>query len=248
MIHVIICEDDPIQRKRMETIVYNHIIMEEYDAALALSTDNPFEVISYADVHPKRNKLYILDVDLGHEMNGITLAAHIREEDLHSSIAFVTTHAEMLHLTFQYKVEAIDYIVKDRPQEIPGRIQACIDAVYKRSVTDKRPTTGSYQVKDGGRMRLIPYEDIMFFTSHPAARKIVLHLENSQINFYGSINELEEISSDFYRSHKSFVVNLRNIRHVDRVTKEIEMTNGEIALVGTKKVQKLLEAIAERTK
>ena len=73
----------------------------------------------------------------------------------------------------------------------------------------------------------------------------MLYEENSQINFYGSISELSDISPDFYRSHKSFVVNLRNIKHVDRSIKEIEMINGEIALVGAKKVQKLIKALAE---
>jgi len=245
MIHVVICEDNAAQRERLERVVHNHIMMEEYDMQLALSTGTPTEVLDYAKVHPKQNRLYILDVDLGHEINGLSLATRIREADLHSAIVFFTTHAEFLHLTFQYKVEAMDYILKDRPLEIVARIQSCIDTVYKRFSNHESPKARNYRVKDGSQTRLIPFEDIMFFTSHPTSRKMVLHLENSQINFHGSINDLAEISPDFYRSHKSFVVNLQNIKHVDHVTKEIEMINGEIALVGAKKVQKLLNAITQ---
>jgi len=246
MVHAVICEDNPLQRRQIETIVSNHIMMEEYDMEIALSTDDPAAVLSFYESHPGQKVFYILDVDLGHEMNGLTLAARIRETDLYSAFIFVTTHADLLHLTFQYKLEAMDYIVKDRPLEIAARLQACIDTIYQRYASDKSPKTGRYQVKDGDRTRLIPFEDIMFFTSHTTPHKVVLHLANSQINFYGSINELAEISPDFYRSHKSFVVNLRNIQHVDHATKEIEMKNGEIALVGAKKVQDLLAAIAER--
>ncbi|MCL2568582.1 MAG: LytTR family DNA-binding domain-containing protein [Oscillospiraceae bacterium] len=245
MIHVVICEDNFAQRKRIETIVNNHIMMEEYDMEIALSADDPTAVLHYSHMHPEQKVFYILDVDLGHEIDGLALAARIRERDLYSAFIFVTTHADLLHLTFQYKLEAMDYIVKDRPLELQGRIQTCIDTIYQRYSSDKSPKTGRYQVKDGDRTRLIPFDDIMFFTSHPTPHKVVLHLENSQIIFYGSINELTEISPDFYRSHKSFVVNLKNIKQVDHAMKEIEMTNGEIALVGSKKVQELLNAIAE---
>jgi len=244
MVHVVICEDSSEQRERLEQIVRNHIMMEEYDMELILSTGNPDNVLDYLDTHTGRNCLYILDVDLAHEINGIALAARIRDVDLYSAIVFVTTHAELLQLTFQYKVEAMDYIVKERPLEIPDRVRACLDTFYRRYSNDSSPQGGNFQVKDGDRIRLIPFKDIMFFASHPTPHKVVLHLENSQINFYGSISELADLSPDFYRSHKSFVVNLRNIKHIDRTTNEIEMNSGEIALVGAKKVQKLIAAIA----
>ena len=244
MVHIIICEDNQAQRKRIEHMIQAHILMEEYDMEIALSTSDPTEVLAYSQNHPKRNKLYILDIDLNSELSGLSLAARIREVDLYSAIVFITAHTELMALTFQFRIEAMDYILKDHPAEIQSRIQACIDTVYKRYLSDTSYKAQNFQVKDGGMTRLIPVDDIMFFTSHPSSRKIVMHLENSQIHFYGSINELTEIGPDFHRSHKSFVVNLRNIKQVDRATKEIKMVNGETALVGAKKVQKLLEALA----
>lgn len=71
----------------------------------------------------------------------------------------------------------------------------------------------------------------MFFESSPVPHKIVLHMDNSQLEFYGSIKELEEVGESFYPCHKSFVVNRDNIKSIDRAKREIEMVNEEVCLV-----------------
>jgi two-component system response regulator AgrA len=247
MLNVIICEDNPTQLENMNNNVRNYITANKYNIDIAVSTTNPTEVLNYLEAHPKQTSIYILDVDLQHEINGLALASQIRKADTFGAIIFVTTHLELLPLTFKYKMEAMDYIIKDRPAEVETRIQECIDIAYQRYLDNDSSQANSFQVKDGSRTRFIPLDDIIFFSSHPTPHKVILHLDNSQINFYGSINELAQIGADFYRSHQSYVVNLRNIKQVDHITKKIEMINGEIALVGTKKVQELLRTIASLT-
>ena len=41
-------------------------------------------------------------------------------------IVFITAHGELSHMTFQYCIEAMDYIVKDYPERIPDRIKQCL--------------------------------------------------------------------------------------------------------------------------
>ena len=45
----------------------------------------------------------------------------------------MTSHSEMSLLTFQYKVEALDFIVKDDPQNIQRRIAECMEKAIQRS-------------------------------------------------------------------------------------------------------------------
>ena len=246
MIPIIICEDNAEQRKNVETIVYNHIVMEEYPMKIVLSTDNPDEVMAYLEEYPNQNGLYFLDVNLNHEINGILLASHIRESDIHAKIAFVTSHIELLPLTFKYKVEALDYIAKDGSSYFTDSVKSCIDIVHERFTADKPSSTGCYQVKDGSITRLIPFEDIIFFTTGSAPHKLNMHLHKSHISFYGYIKNMDEIAPNFFRTHKSFVVNLQNIKHINRKEKTIEMVNGETALLATKKMSALLNAIAEQ--
>ena len=112
MIKIFICEDNKNQQEKFKDIISNIIIIENYDMEIELVTENPYEVLE----HIKENTtsgLYFLDVDLHSKINGIQLAEKIRKYDPRGFIVFVTTHAEMSYLTFMYKVEAMDYIIKD---------------------------------------------------------------------------------------------------------------------------------------
>jgi two-component system response regulator AgrA len=246
MIPIIICEDILEQRKHTENIILNHIVMEDYRMNIVLSTNSPDDVMAYLSAHPNQNGLYFLDINLEHMMSGLSLATHIREKDPQSTIIFVTQHVELSPLTFKYKVEALDYIVKDDTKNFANNLISCIDTTHARYATNKLSNTKGFNVKDGTLTRLIPFEDIMFFTTDTTPHKIILHLNKSHINFYGNIKTLDEISPDFFRCHKSFVVNLRNIKHVDHKDKTIMMVNDEVALVTTKKLKALTTAMKAR--
>ena len=65
--------------------------------------------------------IYFLDIDLKTDMTGLTLAQEIRKYDPRGFIIFITTHSEMSYMTFIYKLEALDFILKDDPEEL-GKI------------------------------------------------------------------------------------------------------------------------------
>jgi len=247
MLSVIICDDDPKWRKRMETAIMDYVAAKDYDMTLALSAGNPEEVLRYLERHPLQKGLYILDVDLKHEMNGIALAAKIREKDLYGTIVFVTIHAELSYLTFRYKVEAMDYIIKDAPGSIRAEVEECIDLAYRRYVDDNVSKKDKvYQVKAGSQVRNIPFGDILFFESHPTTPgKIILRTKDSRLEHYGTLRDAENIDPRFYRCHKSFVVNVDNIQSVDKSKHEIVMQGGGTIFVTSRKITELLRRMAE---
>lgn len=234
MLAVFICEDDQAQRERLEMYVKNYMMIEDYDMTLALATENPEVILEYLKENPGTTGLYFLDVDLQHEMSGINLAAEIREMDDLGKIVFVTTHGELSYLTFTYKIEAMDYIIKDQSEDIQSRVQACMRIAHKRYLNDRNPEKKIFNVKVGDKIRAIDYSDIMFFESSTVPHKLLLHMENSQLEFYGSIKEVENIDDCFYRCHKSFVINRNNIKSIDKKNREVEMVNEEICLVSVR--------------
>lgn len=240
MMRMFICEDNAEQRRQVETIVRNYVLAEDLDMELALSTDNPDKVLQYLTEHNNVTGLYFLDVDLGHSMTGIALAAKIRELDDEGKIVFVTTHGELSFLTFTYKVEAMDYIVKDAPEGIGRRIRECIDVANSRHMSERHSRKKRFKLKTGDRIRSINYEDIMFFETSPSPHKLILHTDNAQFEFYGSIKELEEQHECLYRCHKSYVVNKNNIKHIDRARREIEMVNEETLLISVRALRTLV--------
>jgi len=248
MFRIFLCDDDPCWLKRLEALVTGYLALKDYNIERALSVSNPTALLGYLKDQPQKNGLYILDVDLKHEINGIALAAEIRRMDTHGKIIFVTTYEELAYLTFRHRVEALDYIIKDRPEEMARKIQECIELAYRhdRDDTLEKP---HFQVQTGDAVRSIPLDEIMFFEAHPSlSKKLILHTDNGRIEFYGSLSEAAEIGPEFYRSHKSYVVNTKNIRRVDKAERIIEMTSGEIALVAARKVIGLLETMTEQQK
>jgi len=245
MLRVFLCEDDPRWLKRLEAIVTDYIAFTDYDMKLELATHNPAKLLNHLQQQPAVAGMYILDVNLQHELNGIDLAAKLRQLDTIGKIVFVTTHGEMAYLTFRHRVEALDYITKDQPEKIIEKVQSCIDIVWQR-YQDGFLEKPRFKVKTGSEVQNIDYEKIMFFVSHASQpHKLVLHTDNGRLEFYGTLSEVAESSPDFYRCHQSYVVNIKNVRRVDKAQRIVEMTNGEAATVTPRKIKTLLKAIAE---
>lgn len=233
MLSIIICEDDWRQRQTIETYVKNYIMMESLDMELAFSTGNPLEVLEFVKSNPKMTGLYFFDVDLQHEMSGLTLAAEIRKYDDLGKIVFVTTHGELSYLTFTYKIEAMDYIIKDNKDDLQQRICESIQLAHERVTNDRG------KLKDGDTVRSIDIADIIFFESSATSHKIILHLENGEIEFYGALKEIEEQCDSFYRCHKSYLINRNHISKIIKSERIVEMSNGETCFVSVRAMKNL---------
>jgi len=254
MLHIFICDDEQTQCDYIKNIVTDHILMESLDMNLAFITGSPVALLDYLKEHPNDHRcndygLYFLDINLSHELNGIQLAAKIREYEPSSHIVFITSHAELSHLTFRYKVGAMDYITKDFPEEVAMRIRECIDTAYARHLMISTSSkSGGFPVPIGDTIRVIPLNEIMFFEAHPSyPHRLILHMEKSQLEFRSALNKVAESVSDFYRCHKSYLVNLSNIVCVDASRRTAEMVNGESVLIASRKFNELAGLLKLRT-
>jgi two-component system response regulator AgrA len=102
-------------------------------------------------------------------------------------------------------------------------------------------TVKKLQVKVNGQTRNIDYTDIYFFEASPNFHKIILHLKNEQIEFYGRLKEYEELSEEFYRCHKSYIVNKQYVESIDIKTRLITMINGEVCYASSRLIKGLIE-------
>lgn len=208
---------------------------------IKISTENPYEILEYLN-HIKTSGVYFLDVDLNTQINGIELAAKIREYDSNGVIIFITAHLEMSYLTFLYKVEAMDYIYKGNIETLEDRVSECLLMAEKK--LSQRQENNSIKLKVYDKIININFDEILFFETSHNMHKIILHSHNRQIEFYGKLKDIEkDLNDDFYRCHKSFIVNKKKIREIDTKEKLIHLQNGEVCLVATKVLSKLLKEI-----
>jgi len=248
MMHVLICEDDLGQRTHIESVVRNQIATANMELELILSSGDPTDVLDYLKVNPDKRGLYFLDIDLQHhEMDGMKLATIIRETDPYAKIVFITTHSELAYLTYEHKLKAMDFITKDRPEDFERRIMECILAAYWSFLEEKSKLMRYFTVDANGEVWSIPYDDILFFETNPNVRhKLILHTERSEMDFRGTLSEVEQIIPEFYRCHKSYLLNLAKIAYLDRATKEAVMVNDGRVHVAEKKMAELAKLIEKR--
>lgn len=243
MLDVFICEDQESQRRKLESMIERYILIEELEMKLTLSTDDPMELLQYLEEHPTTVGVYFLDVDLGAEINGIQLGSKIRNLCVDGKIIFITTHSELLPLTFKYKVEAMDYILKDKPKEIQIRVQEALDQAQRHYTSENKISDQRIRIEVGNQVRLFDPDEVLFFETSSNSHKLILHLINGSLEFYGKLTEVEELSDAFLRVHRSFVVNQKNITHIDRKNHLISFINGEHCLVSTRKIKPLERAL-----
>lgn len=239
---IFICEDNKIQRAHMEAIVNKYLMSDDFDMSLALSTSTPAALLAHIDTNATKSGLYLLDVDLQSDINGIELAAKIKKIDVSATIVFVTTHSEMVQLAFKLKVEAMDYILKDYPPDkIEQRVIECMQMAHQRFVDGKHTKEKLYTVKIGGQRIKIPYDEILFFESSINQRnKIFLHRLNGSLEFYSTIYDVSNLGMPFINCHQSFVININHAKSIDTSNREIVMVDDTIVPVSKRRMAAVL--------
>ena len=189
MLDIFVCEDHAAQRRSNVQIIQNTLLMEELDMQLVMDVENPHVLLD--KVRASRNTgIYFLDIDLNSDMNGMKLAQQIRLFDPRGFIIFITAHSELNYITFQYRVEAMDFVLKDNPAEAKVKIRECLLNAMERYTLQTNRTHKVYTVEAGGRKISVNHEDIFFFETSGNIHKVILHTRDRQIEFSGTINWL----------------------------------------------------------
>lgn len=226
MIDIYVCEDVREQRQMIVDYIARSILIQECDMQLKVSTDVP-EFLLKKVRESKNMGLYFLDIDLKAEMDGLELAEEIRNQDPRGFIVFITTYSEMATSTFQYKVEALDFIIKDEISNLQQRIYDCIEYVSKKYQNIKRGSRKTFSIVRAGRKFTLEYRDILFFETSINEHKLIIHTYNKTMEFFGKIKEIEEeMGETFIRCHRSYLVNRENIREVRSKERIIVMKDG----------------------
>lgn len=241
MLDVYICEDVLAERKMMERSIEAAIMMYEYDMKIRVSTSDPQEIINQLK-RSKNTGIYFLDIHLEGEKNGLALAEEIREYDPRGFIVFITSHSEMAVMTFQYKVEAMDFILKDQPEQIQRRISECLENANKKFMNITRGIGKTMTVMKGEKRLTLQQDEIMFFETSVNEHKLYVHTANKSIEFFGKIKDIEAQAGDgFVRCHRSYLLNKKNIEEVDYAKKVIKMKNGAECPIAVRMLKRVKE-------
>ena len=140
MIQILLCDDDHQIRAEIEKQINNQILICQYDMQIAESTSSPSILLNRLKQMKQRQNLYFLDVELKDpEYDGFLLGQEIRLADPEGIIVYITSFRDLAYKTFQYHVEAFDYIIKDQPDKLSSSITKCLHDILDRMSSQFTP-------------------------------------------------------------------------------------------------------------
>lgn len=243
MIQIYICEDNQEQLENYSKIIKNALTLDDFSFVFTLATSNPYALLEKRKEN-KNTGLYFLDIDLKSDINGLELAQQIRVLDPRGYIVFITTHSEMMALTFQYKVEAMDFILKDTPEQIPDRIRHCLNTAKENDILLHQQKENNISIKIDNMIVKLNPNDIVYIESDTSPHRLIIHTSHGVKRIPGSLKKLETgLDSRFFRCHNSFLVNMEHVTSFDQEARQLVMDNQERCLVSMRMVHKVKKQI-----
>lgn len=214
MIGIYLCDDEEVIRCQIQTALERKIFAENYDMKVVCSAASARELLDAAE--NDKQGIYFLDVELKDEAwDGFRLGRELRRRDPHGTLVYITSYKDLAWRTFQYHLEAFDYIVKGT-EPIGASAARCLDEIHAHLLAKRRSPAEIFTLRTGEMVRHVPLCDILFFETAPAPHHVFLHTSGSRMDFLGSLNELEgQLGDQFIRTHRSYLVAADKIDAVD---------------------------------
>ncbi len=224
---IAICDDDKIFHSNFEEYLEKYffsldIIIDTYGSGEELLKAYNSKKVCY--------DLIFLDMEMD-KINGIDTAKGIRNIDEDVILIFLTSHVE--YAPEGYEVNAYRFLTK--PINEMKLINALKD-VNREFIKNKKLV-----IKDGHDEVLIKIRDILYIEAKN--NNISINIKNHNFLIRKTLNEIEEeLSSDmFFRTHRSYLVNLSYVRIYDN--KEIQLENGEKIVISRNKAKEFKSSI-----
>lgn len=230
MLNFVICDDNQNMLNKLSKMFDTIFISNNVDANIAFQSTNPLEILEFAKSH--NVDVFVLDIQLKSNMSGLELAEKIREFNKDSYIVFTTGHLE--YSLIAYKLKTFDYVPK------PITLERLEETVL-RLVADVNGQPRKY-IKIDTKNTLVDENEILYIKRE--GMKLIYHTFSKDYESYSSFAKMEPLlPKNFIRCHKSFVVNLNKIVHVEPVSNTIYFTDESSCEIGPKYKRIILEVL-----
>jgi two-component system response regulator AlgR len=214
---VVVIDDEPLARLRIQSLLKQtgvalDVIAEFGEPVTALNW------LREQDVSGQGPDLVLLDIQMP-GLDGMVLAARLRDLVRPPAVVFLTAHAE--HALRAFDLAAADYLTKpvrlERLQASLQRVQALRATLAP--ATPEPPATlegeALFIVQDRGRVERIPLSSILYFKAEQ--KYVTLRTAQDSHVIDGSLTELEgRVGERFIRVHRNALVARHVMRALER--------------------------------
>ena len=250
-LEVLLVDDEALARMRLGALVAECVSPA---ARVAGEAANAAEALAW--LLNRRCDLVLLDIHMP-GLDGMGLAAQLRQRADAPAIVFVTAHAE--HALQAFELDAIDYLTKPVRRE---RLQAALQRVAQRLATrPAAPVAADAEpalvVTDLGRKIRVPVSEVLYLKAE--LKYVTLRTATHTHVLDETLTDLEQrLGSRFLRIHRNALVARRAMRALERRLLPNESDNevaegwvvrvepvGDWLVVSRRQVAAVKEAIAE---
>jgi two-component system response regulator AgrA len=180
-------------------------------------------------------KYSVVIIPLDKESDAASIASSVRKRSLRAAIIFLGNDYETLSHLLRFRPSAL--LPFDADKESVMQAMFCF---YKEqnSYQRQREKDRYFLVRNRGDLERIPYEHIDYFES--SNRKVYLH-NNRDNRVYEFNAKIDDVASSiaipgFVRCHQSLLVNLANVRRIDKLARQFIMFSGKTVDIAKRSV------------
>ena len=192
------------------------------DFTVKLISDDPFLIKNFI-LQKSCSAIFLLDILIDNEIEGIALAKLIYDKNPQNKIIFMTMYPEYIKYNTKLKLIAYNIIYKSKKY---FKIEL-FQTLYSLMMDFSKNSFYCYNHMLGHNRIL--YQDIYFFERLKNSKKICLEHSNGMITFMGSlVKVLKTLDDRFLRCHASYIVNKHKIKRIDVRTKQLILENKRV--------------------
>lgn len=232
MLNFAICDDNLNILDRLEKLLENIFIKNNFDAKVSFKSDNTKDMLDY--VRENKTDVIMLDINLKSNKNGLELAQEIRKLNKNSYIIFTTGHLE--YAMIAYKFKTFDYLAKPITYER-------LEETVKRLFEDINGSPKRY-IKIDNKNTIIDESEIQYIKRD--GMKLVFHTPTRDYDTYSSFNKFQDkLPETYQRCHKSCIANISQIKDVEPVSGTITFKDDSTCDIGPKYKKDLMEVLRD---
>lgn len=250
MLYIFVCEDEELQLNYIRNMITGYIARKGIDAKIEVAEKEPERILEKLH-NENQPALFFIDVQLdGCKMDGFELACRLKMLNGGYSIVFLTSNAPMAYKAFEYRLEVLDYIVKEPEfflqETISEQLAERLDIIFEKATSlCEKKSKATIALSCGSKVVEVIIEDIILIQSVAGKHLTEVILRDHMITVRETLKSLYgQLGGDFIYVSKSCVVNRYKMKELDKKERFLDLDGRfrvEVAYRELKRVERVLK-------
>lgn len=230
MLNFVICDDNLKIVNKLNEMLDNIFIKNNYEASVTFTTDSADKISEYVKFN--KTDVVLLDINLKSNKTGLEIAEEIRNQNKDIYIIFLTGHLEFALVAYKYKT--FDYIPKPITQD---RLEDTINRLFNDIYSKPKK-----YIRLDNKNTVIDEAEVNYIKRD--GMKLVFNTNSRNYEIYSSFNKVQDkLPENFVRCHKSYIVNVDKISNVEPIRNRVFFNDNNFCDIGPKYKNDLMEVI-----